>query len=425
MRTILTCLCTMALVATQFTVTEACIILADSAPNAVSTAGSVGWFPPCGDEIPPIYEIPPSVTDVVGETSRHCAPSFPGLIYPVTPDDDDIIQFYEPFEYWHTSCDPWLVPHLSIDREAKVVQISIEAVPHCAPGTGGDQIATLFAIGLYGEFGPLESGLWEYRNDEASTVYSFTVLPEPAVLPLPGLAGLLLRRGRKQGTVRACAISAGKTLAAKRMSVLRTVAAAVASQAIFCTAAIAAPLTYEEPRDGDLPMGAPLPVLPLDLGVNTVSGHFHPQAYIDWDSFAFTIPAGTQLVSGSVELTGGSIGGEVAAYWYLFPGSSPDFTGAILDYLLTAIPSYESASLTYVPLDAGTYNLTQALNEGAVYTDGAFYTFSLTVAEVPEPAAYLAGVGSAIPLLLLPRVARRAAAIKLTDSIELKTRPRC
>jgi hypothetical protein len=57
----------------------------------------------------------------------------------------------------------------------------------------------------------------------------------------------------------------------------------------------AAPFVYSESVFGDLPSVLPAPtVFAFDLGTNVVSGQ---KSFPDTDSFAFSVPAGTELVS--------------------------------------------------------------------------------------------------------------------------------
>ena len=74
------------------------------------------------------------------------------------------------------------------------------------------------------------------------------------------------------------------------------------SAALAVSPAHATPLAYNEAVSGDLPENAPFPVLPLDVGVNTVTGtsfvNFPPGGpnSADFDSFEFSVPANTQLL---------------------------------------------------------------------------------------------------------------------------------
>jgi hypothetical protein len=72
---------------------------------------------------------------------------------------------------------------------------------------------------------------------------------------------------------------------------------------LIATQAQAVPLDYRESVAGDLTF--PAPAFTLDAGINTISGNTHfnvnspglPRFDTDFDSFAFEIPTGLQLVS--------------------------------------------------------------------------------------------------------------------------------
>src|SRR5262245_25895482 len=92
--------------------------------------------------------------------------------------------------------------------------------------------------------------------------------------------------------------------------------------------ASAVPINYQESVSGDLPeSGMPLPTLAFDIGLNTVSGRFgRNESYgDDFDSFAFTIPPGSQLSAGRVDLVDTEYGDFVSSGWQLNTGSASGF----------------------------------------------------------------------------------------------------
>jgi hypothetical protein len=149
----------------------------------------------------------------------------------------------------------------------------------------------------------------------------------------------------------------------------------------------AAPVNYSEFVSGDLiHLGFPLPVMSFDIGVNTVSGRFGIDATdTDVDSFAFTVPAGSQLVSGQVTLAD-FIGDIVESEWEFRSGSANVGGGAMLDLLAPNSPGLDT--LGPVPQGPNVYNITQ---RGFFHTDPpcqADYTFTFVIqSNVPEPCS--------------------------------------
>ena len=171
--------------------------------------------------------------------------------------------------------------------------------------------------------------------------------------------------------------------------------------AVSSAPAAAAPFTFSEAVSGDLPGAVPAPsVFVLDVGVNTIAGTetFGAFAIVNFDSFAFLVPVGTQLTSisyafattFSIPVTQGEIG-------YTLDNDNAFPAAPILGFqnvdLFGASPvAMFTAAL---PLGPGTYGLQQSrafIQEPgpAAWTDD--YTWSLTVqstAVVPEPASVL------------------------------------
>lgn len=181
------------------------------------------------------------------------------------------------------------------------------------------------------------------------------------------------------------------------MRVHKIAATAVAILVLGCVdQASAAVVVYDESVSGDLPVtGSPLPNFALGVGTNTVKGRVGTATGFpfDFDSFAFTVPSGTQLVSLSVAMQPGPENTVVGFdnQWYLFTGS-PNYEGGSLTEFMD-VPAPGSYTFISTPLSANVYNLSA---EGASYGGNppAFgdYTFSLVVtslAAVPEPTTFL------------------------------------
>jgi hypothetical protein len=183
---------------------------------------------------------------------------------------------------------------------------------------------------------------------------------------------------------------------------------AVAILILACASHVsAAVVVYDESVSGDLSdTTSPLTNFTLDVGTNTVTGRVGTATGFpfDFDSFAFTVPAGMQLVSGSVTMNDspGNTADFAGYTWGLFAGSPNYNSGSLLEFMSVGSP--DTFAFTSTPLAANVYNLSA---ESAGYAGNpptfADYTFSLVVtslAPVPEPATFmiwgLAIVGVAI-----------------------------
>jgi hypothetical protein len=168
---------------------------------------------------------------------------------------------------------------------------------------------------------------------------------------------------------------------------------------LFCSlseVAWAAPVHYDETVNGDLPKMGTLPTLQFEIGTNTVSGRFglgptYPVDPGDFDSFAFTIPVGSQLVAGQVSLV--DVVGEVhSSLWRFRKGSAEFQVGAELELLEPDSPGEDS--LTTIPLGPGLYNLS---HHTLSYMDPspaeAQFTFTFELVPEPTSAALLLLVG--------------------------------
>ena len=154
--------------------------------------------------------------------------------------------------------------------------------------------------------------------------------------------------------------------------------------------AAAVPVNYFENISGDLPdNGAPLPTFALDVGVNSVSGRFgEDQFTIDFDSFAFTVPAGAELIAGQVTLADLDLFGDIVSiHWDLRSGSANIGGGTVLQPLLPNSPGIDT--ITTVPLGPNVYNIThRSFSAGGMAPYLADYTFTFELRGiVPEPAS--------------------------------------
>jgi hypothetical protein len=149
----------------------------------------------------------------------------------------------------------------------------------------------------------------------------------------------------------------------------------------------AAVVNYSESVSGDLSgSGAPLTTFTFDVGANTVSSNASNQV-----SFAFIIPAGTELLGGQLQL---GVAEFFIAEWALFSGSLNSSTGTTVENIGGLAPG--TFLLSSIPLGPGNYNLTQ-IGLGGIPTTTPDYTFTFTlraVNSVPEPATLaLFGLG--------------------------------
>jgi hypothetical protein len=174
--------------------------------------------------------------------------------------------------------------------------------------------------------------------------------------------------------------------------------------------ALAVPVNYIETFDGDLPHpGFPLPTLAFDIGVNTVSGRFGVISEVqdDVDSFAFTVPAGAELVAGQVEMfdldTMG--GGDIAhSEWMLRSGSANSNGGTAIELLDPNSPGVDALTFS-LPLGPNVYNVTHvAYSSSPPPPAMADYTFTFELrAIVPEPASAALLLAGAIAALCFRR----------------------
>lgn len=198
-------------------------------------------------------------------------------------------------------------------------------------------------------------------------------------------------------------------LAHDRWATLRRglIAAALGAAAAASQAAL---VNYNEASDGDLSEHpAPMTVLDLGVGINTVDGTFgFNDQGIDFDNFAFRVPDGAQLVGITMALADSA--GINFSSWQLRTGTTL-LSGTVLDLLESPTPGSDSFD---GPLVAGSYHLFHTGFAGASL-DGGFadYHFALIVqandGTVPEPASALLLAAAAGGLFGARRRARSAA----------------
>jgi hypothetical protein len=173
---------------------------------------------------------------------------------------------------------------------------------------------------------------------------------------------------------------------------------------LLVTTTQAAPFNYDEGISGDLTGLLPAPtVFPFGVGVNSISGstNFTPTSS-DNDSFAFSIPSGTQLTQVSYSKITGTITGTLAVTQFgLYQGNQmaigPLDLGAINLNGASPVVLFGSD----LPLGPGIYGLNNS--ELGRSSDGGWtvtYEWDLTVVgtvpspSVPEPATmFLLGSG--------------------------------
>ena len=158
----------------------------------------------------------------------------------------------------------------------------------------------------------------------------------------------------------------------------------------------AAPFLYDESVSGDLPCNIPpCAVFPFDIGTNVILGTVTNGA-ANFDSFAFSIPAGTELtsvtysweVSGVPTLT-------VASTAYALTPNTSSFAGTEAINLVTATSPVTLFS-AQLPIGAGTRALFQNSLAG---TGGEFWTAVYEIDLRVDAARSVPGPGSLLVLL--------------------------
>lgn len=168
---------------------------------------------------------------------------------------------------------------------------------------------------------------------------------------------------------------------------------------LWSVSAYAAPFLYDESVSGDLPCTSPpcAATFPFDVGTNVIKGTVS-NAVFNFDSFSFSIPAGTQLTSVAYSWSLSGTGPvTVADTGYALTPNTSSFAGAeSINLVIDTSPvTLFSAAL---PVGAGIYALHQT-NLGGTGGESwtAVYEIDLqvdTVRIVPEPSSlFLLAVG--------------------------------
>ena len=127
----------------------------------------------------------------------------PGFtVTPPAPATGDTIRFLHEYEqpiFYDCVTTEVGSPRLNVSVELRLIEVRIDPGEPLPPGLGCDAMLKPPIVGVFGEVGGLTPGVWELRSqrpDLATSVYSFTVTPEPgcAVPALALVAALTLRR---------------------------------------------------------------------------------------------------------------------------------------------------------------------------------------------------------------------------------------
>jgi hypothetical protein len=168
------------------------------------------------------------------------------------------------------------------------------------------------------------------------------------------------------------------------------------------------PVAYNESANGDLQAGGTLPIMAFDLGVNTVVGVTSVGAMIDFDSFAFSVPAGMQISSATLETEFVDVfmpGFFSGAQWAFNKGTNIYGNGQLQEVpTMPATAGGTPYTFTSLPQGEGIYNLSQAVLSASNGLGQYRYTFNV-VAAVPESATLipLAAAGALAATLGLRR----------------------
>ncbi|HEV7298630.1 MAG TPA: PEP-CTERM sorting domain-containing protein [Tepidisphaeraceae bacterium] len=154
---------------------------------------------------------------------------------------------------------------------------------------------------------------------------------------------------------------------------------------------LAAPISYVESIDGDLPDSfLYATTFTLDVGLNTVAGQFGSDTS-DYDAFGIIVPAGLEVISGNVLLADTS-NNLTSTTWLLYDGPADD--ASIREFI--EAPSPGSTNFATTTLSAGRYTMYQQFLTGYGSANFTFSFDARQTAAVPEPTSLallsLAGV---------------------------------
>ena len=218
--------------------------------------------------------------------------------------------------------------------------------------------------------------------------------------------------------------------------------------AIFAGAAAthAAPFNYTETggwqQPGDLPDFQPITsVFPFDVGRNTVSGQFHASFQLsmfrpyelDFDNFAFSIPAGSRLVAASFAFTTGASGNvtEASTEFDLCAGNTSESpcasrlatSGKFSVLSGSSLPEFSAA----LPLGEGVYSVRHDLriNLSPMWTaPGSFwtsYTWTFEVAPVTESPTLALNPDGVGHILIVPYFSTQSGNATLLNIVNTDT----
>lgn len=206
------------------------------------------------------------------------------------------------------------------------------------------------------------------------------------------------------------------------------------TESVFCSVAFGAMLTllaapagagviYNEATNGDLPANSPFPVLSLAVGTNDVLGTSFVNFPIggpntaDFDSFEFTVPAGTNLtaITYSSTVTSDTSNDQYLRLEVFLDTVSPLAAAACQEFYIINQPSFGPTCLvppgntfsSPLPLGPNTYLLYEGQLQPTNFGETQWsYDWTLTVTPTPEPAS-MPSLGLGVALFGIAAARRR------------------